>query len=169
MNSPPILPVAPSGVVDADLPEETDGIIAHILARYHEVHRRELPDLVALAKRVEEVHAQHPARPTGLSDLIATIQVDMESHMQKEEQVLFPLMLRGGHPMIMHPIGMMRHEHDEHARNLAAMAEITHGMSPPDDACGSWRTLYAGLAKLAADLNTHIHIENDILFPRFEG
>jgi regulator of cell morphogenesis and NO signaling len=99
--------------------------------------------------------------------LLETIQAEMESHMQKEEQVLFPMMLRGGHPMITHPIGMMRHEHDEHGRNLEAMREITRNLTAPADACGSWRRLYAGLAKLADDLNTHIRIENDILFPRF--
>lgn len=168
MNSPASSVLAHPGDIAVELPEETEDLIAHILARYHEVHRRELPERLALAKRVEEVHARHPARPTGLSDIVATIQAEMESHMQKEEQVLFPLMLRGGHPMIMHPIGMMRHEHDEHAQNLEAMEAVTHGMSPPDDACSSWHALYAGLAKLSADLTARIHIENDILFPRFE-
>jgi len=150
-----------------DLPDDTDGIIDHILERYHEVHRRELPELVRLAKYVEQVHAGHPARPAGLSALVETIQAEMESHMQKEEQILFPLMRGGGHPMIEHPIAMMRHEHDEHARNLATMAEITHDLAVPADADRSWRDLYAGLGKLAADLDAHIHIENEILFPRF--
>jgi regulator of cell morphogenesis and NO signaling len=164
LRTQPLGDTAPSR--DA-LPDGTEDIIDHILTRYHQVHRRELPELIMLAARVEKVHAEHPARPAGLSDLLAIIQAEMESHMQKEEQVLFPMMLRGGHPMIGHPIGMMRHEHDEHAKNLQAMSEITNGLSAPDDACGSWRALYAGLAKLADDLTEHIHIENDILFPRF--
>ncbi len=169
MNAPAPSLSAPQHAIDiADLPESTDDLIDHILTRYHEVHRRELPELCALARQVEEVHAGHPAQPKGLANIVATIQGEMESHMQKEEQVLFPLMREGGHPMIVHPIAMMRHEHDEHAANLAAMTEITNGLTLPADACSKWRALYAGLAKLSADLEAHIRIENEILFPRFE-
>jgi regulator of cell morphogenesis and NO signaling len=152
------------------LPENTDDIIAHIVTRYHNVHRRELPELLALSQRVETVHAQHPAVPIGLTDLLERIREEMESHMQKEEQVLFPMMLSAAiNPMIVHPIGMMRHEHDEHGKNLQAMAKMTNELTPPADACNSWRALYAGLGKLAEDLTEHIHIENNILFPRFEN
>ena len=90
-------------------------------------------------------------------------------HMQKEEQVLIPLMLAGGNPMIVHPIDVMRHEHDEHDKELRALGALAGDMTVLDDACNSWRALYAGLAKLAADLTDHIHIENNILFPRFEN
>jgi len=151
------------------VPENVDEIIAHILERYHQVHRRELPELRALARHVEEAHAGHAAVPAGLSALLERMQEALESHMQKEEQILFPLMRAGGHPMIVHPIGMMRHEHDEHGEHLRALAVLTSDMTAPDDACKSWRALYAGLAKLVADLTDHISIENDILFPRFEN
>ena len=151
------------------LPDSVDGLVAHVLERYHAAHRRELPELRKLAARVEAVHAGHPAVPAGLADLLARMQGELESHMQKEEQVLFPLMRAGGHPMIAHPIGMMRHEHDSHGQELAALAALTHDMTPPDGACNSWRALYAGLGKLAEDLTEHIHIENNILFPRFEA
>ncbi|HML08629.1 MAG TPA: iron-sulfur cluster repair protein YtfE [Xanthobacteraceae bacterium] len=150
------------------IPENTDDIIDLILERYHQVHRRELPELRALAKRVEQVHAGHPAVPTGLSDLLARMQAELESHMQKEEQVLFPLMRAGGNPMIVHPIAMMRHEHDEHGEALKALAALTGDLNLPDGACSSWRALYAGLGKLVEDLTEHMHIENNILFPRFE-
>ncbi len=151
------------------LSDSTEDLIAHIVERYHNVHRRELPELKALATRVEKVHADHPAVPAGLSELLARMQAGLESHMAKEEQVLFPLMLNGGHPMIGHPIGMMRHEHDEHGEELRALSALTHDATPPADACNSWRALYAGLAKLAEDLTEHMHIENNILFPRFES
>lgn len=151
------------------IPDSVEDLISHILARYHQVHRRELPELRNLAVRVEKVHAEHPAVPVGLSALLARIQGELESHMQKEEQVLFPLMLAGGNPMIVHPIGMMRHEHDSHGEELRALAALTNDMTLPDGACNSWRALYAGLAKLAEDLTEHIHIENNVLFPRFEA
>ena len=151
------------------LPDSVEGLVGHVRERYHAAHRRELPELRKLAARVEAVHADHPAVPAGLADLLSRMQGELESHMQKEEQVLFPLMLAGGHPMIVHPIGMMRHEHDNHGAELAALAALTRDMTPPDGACNSWRALYAGLGKLAEDLTEHIHIENNILFPRFEA
>ena len=153
----------------SSIPESVEDLIGYIFERYHQVHRREMPELRNLASCVEGVHADHPAVPAGLSDLFARMQAELESHMQKEEQVLFPLMLAGGNPMIVHPIDMMRHEHDEHGEQLRALAALTGDMTPPDGACNSWRALYAGLAKLAEDLTDHIHIENNILFPRFEA
>src|SRR5208282_1031683 len=151
------------------IPDSVEDLIGYILERYHQVHRRELPELRNLAIRVEQVHVDHPAVPAGLSDLLERMQADLESHMQKEEQVLFPLMLAGGNPMIVHRIAMMRHEHDECGEELRAIAALTGDMTAPDDACNTWRALYAGLAKLAEDLTDHIHIENNILFPRFEA
>lgn len=152
---------------ESSMPESVDDLIRHILERYHQVHRRELPELCNLAIRVERVHADHPAVPAGLSDLLEHMHATLGSHMQKEEQILFPLMLAGGNPMIVHPIGMMRHEHDEHGEKIRALAALTGDMTPPEGACNSWRALYAGLAKLVEDLTEHIHIENNILFPRF--
>jgi regulator of cell morphogenesis and NO signaling len=151
------------------LPDSVDELVHYIQERYHQVHRRELPELRALAKRVEEVHAGHPAVPAGLSDLLAQMHAGMESHMQKEEQILFPLMLAGGSPMIVHPIAVMRHEHDSHGEELKALTALTNDMSAPEDACNSWRVLYAGLVKFSEDLTEHIHIENNILFSSFRG
>ena len=151
------------------IPDSVEDLIGYIVERYHQVHRRELPELRNLAIRVEQVHAEHPAVPAGLAGLLARMQEALESHMQKEEQVLFPLMLSGGDPMIVHPIGMMRHEHDEHGEELRALAALTGDMTVPEGACDSWRALYAGLAKLAEDLTDHMHVENNVLFPRFEA
>ena len=133
------------------IPDSVEDLVGYILERYHQVHRQEMPELRKLAIRVERVHADHLAAPAGLADLLARMQGELESHMEKEEQVLFPLMLAGGNPMIVHPIGMMRHEHEEHGEQLKALAALTGDMTPPDGACNSWRALYAGLAKLAED------------------
>jgi regulator of cell morphogenesis and NO signaling len=151
------------------VPESVEDLIQLILQRYHDVHRRELPELRALAQRVEAVHVDHPAVPKGLADRLAGIQSELESHMQKEEQILFPLMLAGGSPMIVHPIAVMRHEHDETGGELKALEALTGDLTLPAEACNTWRALYAGLAKFAEDLTEHIHIENNILFPKFEG
>jgi regulator of cell morphogenesis and NO signaling len=150
-------------------PESVEDLIQHILDRYHQVHRREMRELRDLALRVERVHVDHPAVPKGLSDLLARMHGELESHMQKEEQILFPMMLAGGNPMIAHPIGIMRHEHDSHGEELKALADLTGDLTLPAEACTTWRALYAGLTKLAEDLTEHIHIENNILFPKFDA
>lgn len=150
-------------------PADTDALIERIETRFHAVHRRELPELVKLARRVEAVHRAHAVVPAGLGDLLERMATELEDHMQKEEQVLFPLMRKGGHPMIGHPIRMMMTEHDDHGAHLLTLEELTHDFTPPDDACPTWRALYAGAKKLSDDLIEHIHTENNILFPRFLG
>jgi len=152
---------------DRAIPDGTSDIVAFLIDRYHMVHREELPRLIALARKVESVHGGHSEAPHGLGDFLHEMADSLETHMQKEEQVLFPLFASGGHPMIGHPIAMMRAEHDDHTDHLSALAGLANGFQPPQDACSSWRALYSGLAKLSGDLTEHIRIENEILFPRF--
>jgi regulator of cell morphogenesis and NO signaling len=148
-------------------PEDTAGLIDMILERFHEVHRREVPELIKLARRVEAVHRDNPGVPAGLTDLLDHIGAELESHMQKEEQILFPMMRSGGHPMIGGPISVMLAEHDDHGENLRKLEALTNDFTPPDDACTTWRALYAGARKLTDDVMEHIHTENNKLFPRF--
>jgi regulator of cell morphogenesis and NO signaling len=148
-------------------PQDTDALIELIETRYHATHRRELPELIRLAGRVETVHRNHPDAPHGLAQLLTEMAEELESHMAKEEQVLFPLMRRGGHPMIAHPIGAMRAEHDSHDAQLLRLGALTRDGAIPHGACATWKALYAGTRKLAEDLTAHIHLENTVLFPRF--
>ncbi|MFN4309562.1 MAG: iron-sulfur cluster repair protein YtfE [Ferrovibrio sp.] len=151
----------------ADTPAETAELIEHILVRYHAVHRAELPELIRLARRVEAVHRDHPAVPAGLADLLADTLQELETHMQKEEMMLFPMMKQGGHPMIGHPIAVMQDEHVEHGERLRLIEALTDGGVPPEGACTTWRALYAGTRKLVDDVMEHIHLENNLLFPRW--
>ncbi len=144
-------------------------LIDHILQRYHEVHRQQLPELIRMARRVEAVHRDHPLVPRGLADHLATMEHELLEHMAKEEQILFPLLRQGGHPMVVHPIGVMRHEHVNHGEQIERLARFTHQHQPPSDACNTWQALYAGTARLTEDLIEHIHLENNLLFPAFES
>ena len=144
-------------------------LIDHILRRYHEVHRQQLPELIRMARRVEAVHRDHPLVPRGLAGHLETMEQELLEHMAKEEQILFPLLKQGGHPMVEHPIGMMRHEHVSHGEQIERLAALTTQHQPPVDACNTWRALYAGTARLTEDLIGHIHLENNLLFPVFEG
>jgi len=149
-------------------PAATPALIDHILARYHETHRRELPELVRLARTVEKVHAGRADVPRGLADLLQRMSAELEAHMAKEELILFPAMKRGG-LLLEAPIACMRHEHDDHGEHLRALEGLTNGITVPAGACRTWQALYAGLAKLQDDLMEHIHLENNVLFPRFSG
>ncbi len=73
----------------------TNELIEHILERFHERHREQLPELIRLASRVEHVHGAKPDCPNGLAEMLWTLQQELESHMLKEEQILFPMLQRG--------------------------------------------------------------------------
>ncbi len=152
-----------------EAPQETSALIEHIQTRYRETHRRQLPELLALSRKVETVHADHPEVPAGLADLLEQMIGDMEVHMKKEELILFPAMRNRSAGGLGAPISQMRHDHDDHDRDLQHVHALTGGCIPPEDACQTWQALYAGLAQFKADLTEHIHLENNILFPRFEG
>lgn len=151
-----------------DAPEATPALIDHILNRYHETHRTELEWLIPLAQKVERVHGDHDEAPLGLTEALIALHDDLDCHMLKEEQALFPLMLQGGNPMILHPIAQMRQEHDDTARLLAGVEHAAHGLMLPEGACGSWTALYTGLRKFSEDLVAHMHLENNVLFARFD-
>ncbi|MFG0316492.1 MAG: iron-sulfur cluster repair protein YtfE [Planctomycetota bacterium JB042] len=141
-------------------------LIDHVLERYHAAHREELPRLVAMAQKVEAVHAERPDRPVGLHAHLVGMADELESHMQKEEQILFPLLRAGRGALAQAPIQVMETEHEDHARNLELTRSLTHDLTPPEDACGTWRALYLGLEELETEIMRHVHLENHVLFPR---
>lgn len=140
-------------------------LIEHLLSRYHALHREQLPELVRLAKRVEHVHGDRHDCPKGLAALLSIMHEELEAHMQKEEQILFPLICDGLYEMAHCPIQVMEHEHDQHGDHLAELDRLTDNITPPPFACVTWRALYTGLNQLKEDLMSHIHLENNILFP----
>ena len=154
---------------DAPSFDSPSAMIDHIISRYHDVHRAQLPELIRMAHRVEAVHQAKPDVPAGLGAALEAMHNELLGHMQKEELVLFPSLKTGGNPYIAQPIAMMRHEHTDHGAALDHIVELTHDMTPPADACNTWRALYAGLNQLRDDLISHIHLENNILFPIFEN
>lgn len=139
-------------------------LIAHILARYHQRHRQQLPELIRLARRVEQVHGARSSCPNGLADHLQAMQQELEGHMLKEEQVLFPLLQQGVGQHAAPPIRVLRLEHDQHGEALETLLALTHNITPPADACNTWRALYRSLAEFRDDLMQHIHLENNVLF-----
>lgn len=152
----------------APLSPDPIALIDHILTRYHAVHREQLPELVRMARRVEAVHRDHPEVPHGLAGHLEAMEVELLEHMEKEEQVLFPA-IEDGRADLLGPITVMRDEHTGHGEHLERLAALTRDHTPPPGACNTWRALYAGTAQLTNDLISHIHLENNVLFPRCVG
>lgn len=139
----------------------------HIEQHYHAALRRDVPPLIAAARRVEKVHAEKPAVPAGLADHLTEFWNEMLSHMHKEENILFPMLRRGARgPAVYMPVRVMQQEHDEHSVALARIRELTGDLEIPAHACATWTALYQGLANLEVELMQHIHLENNILFLR---
>src|SRR5690606_37997439 len=133
-------------------------LINHILTRFHQRHRQQLPELCRLARRVEHVHALDPNCPTGLADHLGDMYQELESHMMKEEQILFPMLAGGIYPA--GPISVMEEEHLQHGDALDKLEQLTNNITLPADACNTWTALYIGLKELKEDLMQHILLEN---------
>lgn len=140
-------------------------LIEHILTRYHARHRDQLKEVIRLASRVEHVHGDRPECPVGLAAHLNDMLQELESHMMKEEQILFPMLERGfAVKQVAGPISVMRFEHDQHGQALEKLHQLTNNITLPKGACNTWRALYASLQQFKEDLMQHIHLENNILF-----
>ena len=142
-------------------------LIEFILSDYHQPLREELPRLETMARKVFSVHREKAE--AMLSDLLSTVEglkAELEQHMAKEEQILFPMIRQGQGAMADGPISVMRHEHDSAGSALARLRTLTHDYEVPEGACNTWRALWHGLEALEQALHEHIHLENNILFPR---
>ncbi|GJM45600.1 MAG: iron-sulfur cluster repair protein YtfE [Gemmatimonadota bacterium] len=148
---------------EAPLPD----IIEHILVTYHRPLTEELPRLDSMARKVLEVHGQRdPERLAELVSVLAGLRSELEDHMAKEEQVLFPMIQRGQGASADGPITVMEEEHEAAGAALRRLRELTDGYEVPEYACNTWRALWHGLAALEEAMHRHIHLENNILFPR---
>jgi regulator of cell morphogenesis and NO signaling len=164
----PIMVFAPPADEPSVVPSDVqpEALIDLIMARYHAVHRAEFADLIRLAQSVEALHPDHPAVPDGLSALLDRMRSNLEAHMQKEEDGLFPAM-RAAYPVSAVAIEIMCDEHDDHAKSATELRRLTRDFTVPPGVSADWRLLCIGTRKLMDDLVEHIRLENDLLFPCF--
>lgn len=155
-------------MVDADWQERPLAeVVEYILQRFHRPLEPQLQELIGAADKVERVHGDRSECPRGLASHLRLVRDELMSHMAKEEQILFPALVAGHRgAMLSGPVHVMTHEHQGHATNLGQIRSLTHDLTAPADACGTWRALYEGLQQLEEDLQAHMHLENDVLFPR---
>lgn len=142
--------------------QPTKVLVEHILTTFHDKHREQLPELIQLAGKIESVHSDHVDCPVGLTEHLTEMFQELESHMMKEEQILFPMLVGGLFPQA--PIAVMLEEHEQHEHMLERLQFITQNLKAPYDACGSWIILYDGLRQFISELQQHIDLENSVLF-----
>lgn len=151
----------------------------HIVGKHHVYVRQELPRIQQLLAKVVAVHGANHPELAVTQQLFAQVSAELTQHMMKEEMVLFPYInelesaagagRRAPQPAfgtIKNPVRMMEMEHEEAGNALQQIASETSQYTPPPDACFSYKTLYAALKEFEADLHQHVHLENNILFPR---
>lgn len=159
--------------------EPLTALVSHILDTHHTFDREELGRIEPLLAKVASVYAQSHAELIEIQRIFIAMKQDLLNHMMKEEQVLFPYIIElqeaadgrtaKPHPFfgtIRNPVTMMLTEHDTVGDMLRNIRELSSDFTAPSDACVSYRTLYEALEGLERDLHTHIHLENNALFPR---
>jgi regulator of cell morphogenesis and NO signaling len=159
--------------------ESLTSLSTHIAEEHHAFTKRELTRLEQLMEKVCAKHGENHPELAELRSAFEHLSQDLTPHMLKEEQVLFPYIARMEEAVdkacavpapffvsVQNPVRMMMNEHDRAGELLSQMRGITGNYSAPADACISFRTLYEALGELEADLHQHIHLENNILFPR---
>lgn len=141
-------------------------IVGHILARYHAGLRDELGRLVAMSARAADRHgASHPEL-VEVRDLVARLAAEMAAHLEREEREIFPALLRGDLSAVGGEVLAAEAEHETVGLLLAQLRVATDVFRPPVEACNTWRGLYHGLAELERDTHVHVHLENNVLFPK---
>ena len=141
-------------------------LVDFIESHYHKRLRAELPELISMADKVEKVHANKPTCPHGLAAHLRTIHSAVLDHLAKEEQVLFPMIRSGYRDRAGAPIRVMEQEHEDHGRNLEYLRAQAYQFIAPPKACATWKALYLRLNRMSDELMEHIHLENNVLFPR---
>ena len=150
-------------------------LVDHIVAKHHGYVKQELPRLEQLLNKVASKHGENHPELAKVESVFAQLNAELTSHLMKEENILFPYVKQleqsgtSRAPMfgsVKNPIHMMEIEHDSAGDCVRELRKLTNDYNAPADGCFSFRTLYQGLAEFEADLHQHIHLENNILFPR---
>jgi regulator of cell morphogenesis and NO signaling len=153
-------------------------LAAHIVATHHSYVKTELPRLAILAQKVVRRHGETHAELPAIQSLLAQLDEELTQHLVKEEAILFPYIVKleragagGSMPSscfgtVANPIRMMTQEHDAAGALLVEMRRLSQNFTTPPNACPTYHAFYDGLREFEQDLHQHIHLENNILFPR---
>jgi regulator of cell morphogenesis and NO signaling len=140
----------------------------HITETHHAYLRQRLPELLALADKVEGVHGERHPELAEVRDAIRVMWAELLPHLAAEETELFPAIRREGlpDPALVEGLG---DDHEVVGALLDTLRSLTHVFQAPADGCASYQSLYRGLAELDRDVRLHVHKENNVLFPTLAG
>lgn len=156
-----------------------DFLIDYIINNHHKFSREKLPEIGQYAKKVASVHGDRHPELQEIYYEFTKLHGDIINHLEKEEELLFPYVKRlveaekkDEQPKTpdfgeaANPISMMEHEHDQSGAVMEKIRELSDDFTPPDDACTTYRLLFENLKAFEKDLHKHVHLENNILFPK---
>ena len=150
----------------------------HIVSTHHNYVKNEMPALLGYLQKVASKHGDRHPEMNKVFQIFGAVKEEMEFHMQKEEMVLFPRIkdienqIQEGKKVVISssylqsPINMMEQEHDHAGSMLAEIRNLTNNYTPPADACTTYQLSFASLQAFELDLHHHVHLENNILFPK---
>jgi len=154
-------------------------LIQHIVRVHHQYVRQELPRLAEMAQKLAAKRSDRAPELKDVEKLLEELRADMFAHIQKEEQVLFPFISQMDQDSIVayppahacfrsvaHPVSKMMQEHESANHTVAEIRRLTLNFQLPEWACATHIVLFAGLSEFETDLKQHVHLENDVLFPR---
>src|SRR5512146_455646 len=154
-------------------------LINHIVQKHHAYCREESLRLEPLLAKVASKHGERHPEIVRVQELFTSLRNELSMHLMKEEQMLFPYIIaleasvtnesvlpRAPFGTVQNPVRMMVEEHDSAGHLIKEIRELSRDFTAPDDGCISYKALYQGLEAFEADLHQHIHLENNLLFPR---
>jgi len=158
---------------------ELDKLVDYIIETHHSFVKEKLPFITGLGNKVVNAHGENHPEVKEITELFRGVKVEFDGHMFKEERVLFPEIKklaevkRGeveyAHPpfgTIAHPIRVMEAEHENAGSAFDSIKNLSNNYNPPVDACNTFKVYYAELENFENDLHKHVHLENNILFPK---
>jgi len=158
---------------------QLDFLVDYIINNHHQYVRRMIPVISLHADKVASVHGKNHPETIQIADLFLAVREELEMHMMKEERILFPQIkqmvltqkenskyFQAPFGTIQNPIRMMEYEHTSAGDALYQIRELSNNYAHPDDACNTFKALFSELKEFEEDLHKHIHLENNILFPK---
>ena len=158
---------------------DSAALVNYIVANHHGYVRHTLPVLLQHTRKIADLHGERHPELRHIARLFERVSDEMVDHMAREERILFPFVIAmdeakgSGHPLpvapfgtVENPIRTMEHEHRFVGDAMAEMRMLTNGFTPPEDGCATYRVCLQELAAFEDDLHAHVHLENNILFPR---
>jgi len=157
----------------------SDLLAAYIVKTHHRYIREKTPVLLAYLNKVCRVHAERHPELHEINRLFEECALELGHHLEKEEKILFPFIekmeesknnngqyVQPGFGSVQNPISMMIHEHETEGDRFGKIAELTNNYTAPEDACSTYKVAFEMLKEFEQDLHKHIHLENNILFPK---